>query len=48
MNPEPEPVDLAAQLTDIETRPLEQRADLFGQLHEQLRAELEDADTDPA
>lgn len=47
MNPEPEPVDLAAQLAEIETRPLDQRADLFGQMHEQLRAQLEDADTDP-
>ncbi|MDJ0339938.1 hypothetical protein [Cryobacterium sp. PH31-O1] len=45
-----EPVDLDAQLSDIETRPLEQRADGFGQLLEQLRAQLEDpdADADPA
>ena len=48
MNPEPEPVDLAALLTDIETQPLERRAEAFGQLHEQLRTQLEDADTDPA
>jgi len=45
---ESEPVDLAAQLDDIETRPLEQRAEAFGQLHEQLRAQLEEPDTDRA
>ncbi|WP_161498914.1 hypothetical protein [Cryobacterium aureum] len=48
MNPEPAPVDVAAQLADIETLPLEARAGAFGQLHEQLREELEDADTDQA
>ncbi|WP_166805573.1 hypothetical protein [Cryobacterium ruanii] len=47
MKPEPEPVDVAAQLADIETQPLEQRAEAFGRLHEQLLARLEDADTDP-
>ncbi|WP_166784241.1 hypothetical protein [Cryobacterium gelidum] len=46
--PEPDPVDLAAQLADIETRPLEQRAETFTQLHERLREQLEDVDTDPA
>ncbi|SDM93512.1 hypothetical protein SAMN05216368_1035 [Cryobacterium flavum] len=48
MNPEPESVDLAAQLVDIETQPLEARAEAFGQLHEQLREQLENADTDQA
>ncbi|WP_166805460.1 hypothetical protein [Cryobacterium sp. Hb1] len=53
MNPEPvmpeeEVVDLAPQLAGIEARPLAQRAEAFSALHEQLRNELEDADTDPA
>jgi hypothetical protein len=46
--PEPDPVVYTAQLADIETRPLEQRAEAFGALHERLREQLEDADTDPA
>jgi hypothetical protein len=45
--PESEPVALPAQLASIETQPLEQRAEAFVQLHKQLRAQLEDADTDP-
>ena len=44
MNPEPVPVDLAVQLAKIETQPLEARAAAFGELHEQLRERLEDAD----
>ena len=46
--PEKESVDLAPHLADIEARPLEQHAEAFSALHEQLRAQLEDADTDPA
>ena len=46
--PEEESVDLAPQLADIEARPLEMRAEAFKALHEQLREQLEDADTDPA
>lgn len=46
--PESEPVDLAVQLGHIQTQPLEKRAEAFGQLHEQLRTQLEDADTDQA
>ncbi|MCY7403681.1 MAG: hypothetical protein LH475_03465 [Cryobacterium sp.] len=42
--PDPVPVDLAAQLADIESQPLDQRAKAFGQLQERLRAQLEDAD----
>ena len=48
MNPEPESVDLAVQVADIETLPLEARAEAFGRMHEQLREQLEDADTDQA
>ena len=44
MNPEPVPVDLAAQLATIESQPLEARAAAFGALHEQLSERLEDAD----
>ena len=46
--PEEELVDLAPQLAGIEAQPLTQRAEAFSALHEQLREELEDADTDPA
>ena len=46
--PEPDLVAFAAKLADIETKPLEQRAEAFGALHERLREQLEDADTDPA
>lgn len=46
--PEEEVVDLAPQLAGIEARPLAQRAEAFSAVHEQLREELEDADTDPA
>ncbi|MDJ0379173.1 hypothetical protein [Cryobacterium sp. PH31-L1] len=48
MNPEPESVDLAGHLADIETQPLEARAEAFGRLHEQLREQLENADTEQA
>ena len=53
MNPEPAtpelvPVDLAAQLAEIETEPLEEHASLFAKLHEDLREQLEDADAAPA
>ncbi len=44
--PEPAPVDLAAPLADIEAQPLEQRAEAFSELHERLREQLEDADSD--
>ena len=46
--PDQESVDLAPQLADIEARPLEQHAEAFNALHEQLREQLEDADTDLA
>ena len=39
------PVDLAVHLVEIENEPLEQRAAAYGQLHEQLREQLEGADT---
>ena len=44
--PEPEPVDLAARVANIEAQPLERRAEAFGELHEQLRVQLEDPGTD--
>ena len=43
---EPVPIDLTAHLAEIETGALEQRAAAYGQLHERLREQLEDADAD--